>query len=129
MVHKLCICFEIRRGCYGLPQSVMLANKQLRLRLEKEEYYKARNTPGLWRHKWRPIQFCLVVYDFGKHYVGNQHAYHLATNLKNHNITEDWEGKQYSGIDLKWDYEKRTWGATMYGYILDLRNKYQHMTP
>ena len=26
---------------------------------------------------------------------------------KYHNITEDWEGKKYAGIDLKWDYEKK----------------------
>ena len=39
LVHKGWIYFEIRRGCYGLPQSGMLENKQLRLRLEKEGYY------------------------------------------------------------------------------------------
>ena len=35
----------------------------------------------------------------------------------------------YSGIDLKWDYENRTCRATMDGYILDLINKFQHMQP
>ena len=25
---------------------------------------------------------------------------------KYHNITENWDRKKYSGIDLKWDYEK-----------------------
>ena len=45
------------------------------------------------------------------------------------NITEDWEGKKYSGIDLEWDYDKRTCRATMDGYILDIRNKYGHLTP
>ena len=79
MVHQGWIYFEIRRGCYGLPQSGMLANRQLRERLEKEGYCEARTTPGLWRHKWRPIQFCLVVDDFGVEYVGKQHADHLAT--------------------------------------------------
>ena len=107
LVHKGWIYFEIRCGCYGLPQSGMLANKQLILRLEKEGYYEARTTPGLWRHKWRPIQFCLVVDDFGVKYVGKQHADHLAKILKKYqNITKDWEGKKYAGIDLKWDYEK-----------------------
>ena len=102
LVHKGWIYFEIRRGCYGLPQSDMLANKQLRLRLEKEGYYEARTTPGLWRHKCRPIQISLVVDNFGVEYVRKQHAYHLATILKKyHNITEDWEGKKYAGIDLK----------------------------
>ena len=35
LVHKGWVYFEIRRGCYGLPQSGILANKQLILRLEK----------------------------------------------------------------------------------------------
>ena len=47
LVHKGWIYLEIRRGCYGLPQSGMLENKQLRLRLEKEGYYESRTSPGL----------------------------------------------------------------------------------
>ena len=35
LVHKGWIYFEIHRGCYVLPQSGMLENKQLILRLEK----------------------------------------------------------------------------------------------
>ena len=107
----------------------MMENKQLRSRLEKEGYYESRTTLGLWRHKWRPIQFCLVVDDFGVEYVGKQHAVHLATIFKNHNITEDWEGNKYAGIDLKWDYDKRTCRATIDGYILDLRKEIQHIQP
>ena len=62
--------------------------------------------------------------------MGEQHAEHLANILKKyHNITENWEGKKYAGIDLKWDYEKGACQATMDGYILDLRNKFQHMQP
>ena len=34
-------------------------------RLEKAGYYEAATTHGLWRHKWRPIQFSLLVDDFG----------------------------------------------------------------
>ena len=99
LMHKGWIYFEICRGCYGLPQSVLLANKQLRLRLEKEGYYESRTNPGLWRHKWIPIQFCLVVDDFGVECVGEKHADHLATILKKyHNITEDWEGKNILGL-------------------------------
>ena len=52
-----------------MPQSGVLANRQLSERLEKERYYEARTTPGLWRHKWRPIQFCLEVDDFVVEYV------------------------------------------------------------
>ena len=87
LVHKGWIYFEIRCGCYVLPQYGMLANKQLILILEKEGYYVARTTPGLWRQKWRPIQFCLVVDDFGVEYAGKQHADHLSTILKNITIS------------------------------------------
>ena len=72
----------------------------------------------------------MIVYDFGVEYVGKQHSDHLATILKKyHNIAEDWEGKKCYGIDLKWDYYKRTCIETMDGYILELRNKYGHLTP
>ena len=59
--HKGWAYFEICCGFYEFPQSVILENKQLRTRLEKEGYYEARTTPGLWRHKWRPVHFCLIV--------------------------------------------------------------------
>ena len=85
------IYFEILRGCYGLPQSVRLANNLLRTRLEKAGYYEAATTPGLWRHKWRPVQFILLVDDFGIKYVGKEHALHLLKNLElNYEITIDW---------------------------------------
>ena len=86
-MHKGWVYFEICCGFYGPPQSRILANKQLRLRLEKEGYYEAITTPGLWRQKWRPIQFCLIVDDFGVEYVGKKHADHLSTILKNITIS------------------------------------------
>ena len=72
------------------------------MRLENEGSYEARTNPSLWRHKWKPIQFCLVVDDFVVEYLGKQHAEHMANIFKKyHNITEYWEGKKYAGIDLK----------------------------
>ena len=38
-------------------------------------------------------------------------------------------GQKHSGIDLKWDYLKKICRAAMDGYILEIRNKYHHMTP
>ncbi len=49
--HNRWIYFEIWHGCYGLPQAGILANDLLCGRLEKEGYYKAATTPGLWKHK------------------------------------------------------------------------------
>ena len=71
------VYFEILRGIYGLPQSGMLSNKLLEQRLNKAGYYQCLTTPGLWRHKWRPILFCLIVDDFGIEYVDKCHADHL----------------------------------------------------
>ena len=87
------IYFEILRGCYGLPQSGRLANDLLCTRIEKAGYYEAATTPGLWCHKWRPIQLVLLVDDFGIEDEGNEHAFHLLKTLEqNYEITTDWEG-------------------------------------
>ena len=92
--HNGWIYFDIVLGCYGLPQSWLLSNDLLRKRLNKEGYFEASTTPGIWRHKWRPIQFMLIVDDFGMEYVGRKHSEHLASVLKKyHEISEDWEGK------------------------------------
>ena len=62
---------------------------------------------------------------------GDQVYVQILDNIlkKYYNTTKDWEGKKYDGIDLKCDHEKRTCRATMDGYILELRNKYGHLTP
>ena len=69
LVQNRWIYFEIRQGCYGLPQSDRLANDLLHMRLENAGYYEAATTPGLWRYKWCPIQFILIVDDSGIEYV------------------------------------------------------------
>ena len=76
------IYFEILCGCYGLPQSVRLANYLLRTRLEKAGYYEAAKTPGLWSHTWCPVQFVLLVDNFGIKYVDKEHALHLLKTLE-----------------------------------------------
>ena len=51
MVHNDWIYFKIVRGCYGLPQSVMLATNLLHTRLNKNGYFEVTTTPGLWKHQ------------------------------------------------------------------------------
>ena len=70
-----------KKGMYGLPQAGMLANKLLKRRLAKHGYYEVQHTPGYWRHMWRPIDFTLVVDDFGMGYENNKHALHLLQTL------------------------------------------------
>jgi hypothetical protein len=77
LVHDGYVYVEIRRGMYGLPQAGIIANQLLVKRLAPFGYYPVTHTPGLWRHKHRPILFSLVVDDFGVKYVGKEHANHL----------------------------------------------------
>ena len=102
------IYFEICRGCYGLPQAGILANNLLRKQLEEEGYYEAHSTPGLWKHKWHPIQFCLIVDDFGIEYMGIEHFNHLSTLLKKyHQIQTNMAGNKIAGINVQWDFPSR----------------------
>ena len=59
-------------------------------RLEQAGYYEAATTPGLWSHKWLPIQCVLLVDKFSIKYVGKEHARHLLKTLEqNYEITTD----------------------------------------
>ena len=117
-----------------MPQSVALAQALLEKRLKVHNYYQCPLTPGLWIYTWRPIIFCLLIYDFGVDYVGEQHALHHKQALAEHyELTENWKGDLYSGINLEWNYDpihsKQTIRLTMDDYIANLRVKYYHPEP
>ena len=100
---------EITKGIYGLKQAGKLANDLFTEQLSAHGYYHCATTPGLWRHKWRPILFALIVDDFGIEYVEKVHAEHLLTALrKNYTVTTDWTGSKFAGIDITWDYTAQT---------------------
>lgn len=70
-------------------------------RLSEFGYFPCKHTPGLWKHKWRPVTFALVVNDFGVKYKGKQHAEHLLAALGEHyQFTVDWKGSLFCGIQL-----------------------------
>ena len=93
------VYFEMVRICYGLPQSGNLANDLPRTKLNKEGYFEAATTLALWKHTWRPIQFPLILDDFGIEYVGKKHAQHIRQVLQEHYvILEDWQGGKYQAI-------------------------------
>jgi hypothetical protein len=124
------VYIEIRKGMYGLKQAGLLANQLLQTRLEPFGYYPARHTPGLWLHKTQPISFTLVVDDFAVTYVGKQHAENLwKALLQTFELTTDWTATVYSGMTLKWDYEKRTCNMSMPGYVSNVLSKFQHDAP
>ncbi len=124
------VYLEIRKAIYGLPQAGILANKLLRQRLCPHGYYEVAHTPGLWKHITRPTQFTLTVDDFGVKYVGREHAQHLIDALRQHyEIEEDWTGKLYCGISLRWDYKRRHVDISMPGYVDKLLACFDHKPP
>jgi hypothetical protein len=74
--------------------------------------------------------FTLIVDDFGVEYVGEEHAIHLRNTIKEHyDLTENWKGDLYSGINLDWNYIKRTCRLSMEDYIDTVLTKYNHKRP
>jgi len=123
------VYLRMERAVWVLPQAGILANKLLRKRLAPHGYYKCINSPGLWRHKWRPITFTLAVDNFGVKYVGKEHADHLVASLKTkYKLVEDWAGDLYCGTKLHWDYAARTLDKSMPGYVRRQLLKYKHVT-
>ena len=121
---------RIDLGMYGLPQAGILANKLLAKRLATAGYYQCQYTPGLWRHVWRPITFCLVVDDFGIKTVGLTHAKHLKTELEKHyDVSMNWKGDLFCGVQLNWDYKNRTVDLSMPDYVQKALIKFGHKPP
>jgi hypothetical protein len=121
------IYIEIQKGMYGLPQAGILAQELLKKRLNEHGYSQSRAVPGLWTHKTRPISFTLVVDDFGVKYVGEEHGMHLISILKQHyEISEDWTGRKYIGINFDWDYANRRVHLSMSGYIGKALQQFGH---
>ena len=88
------------------------------------------NTPGLFKHESRPINFSLVVDDFGVLYSSKADAKHLeAALIAHYPITTNWTGDKYIGIDLKRNYEKRKLITSMKGYVKRALQEFKHPTP
>ena len=64
LVRNEYVLYEICRGMCGLPQAGIIAYEQLVKILAPFGYALTRHTPGLWRHKTRPIPFSLCVNYF-----------------------------------------------------------------
>jgi hypothetical protein len=90
------VYIEVQKGMYDLPQAGILANHLLARRLAIHCYHQTTFTLGLWRYVTRPVQFTLVVDNFGVQYVGAEHAHHLIAALEtDYTVSKDWTGGLY----------------------------------
>ena len=124
------VYIKIVKGIYGLPQAGKISHELPKKRLAKAVYHPTHFTPGLWKHVWISITFTLVVDNFVIKVEGNNHANHIASNLKKYyDITVDWKGELFVGIKLKWDYYKRTLDTHIPNFVPKALHKYQHAKP
>jgi hypothetical protein len=115
---------------FGLPQAGIVAQQLLEERLQSTGYTQSKHTHGYWTHEWGPISFTLVVDNFGIKYIGKDHAMHLILILKEHyKVKEDWDGKQYLGITMDWDYKNHEAHLSMPKYVECALVRSAHPTP
>ena len=93
----------------------------------------------------KPVQFSLVVDNFGVKYTGEEHAHHLTNALKTYHkvagntyeVEVDWEGDLFCGISLDWHYDTgyprdqlwRYLNISIIKYIPKLLQKFSHDRP
>ena len=98
---------DIKKGMYGLKQAAVIAYKKLVKHIDGHGYYHIPFTTGLWSHRTLKTKFCLCVDDFGIKFFSQQDLNHLLTALCNkYDVTVDWAGESYLGIDINWEYIK-----------------------
>ena len=115
---------------YDLKQAAILAYNQLCQHLAPHSYSPIPNTVGMWKHKTRPIQFCLCVDDFGIKFTNKEDVEHLLATLKSkYKVTVDLTGKNYCGITLNWHSDKRYVDVSMPGYIEKILRPVLHDRP
>ena len=124
------IFMEIQKGMPGLQQAGRIANGRLTTHLARFGYHPQKITPSLWTHESRPIDFTLIVDNFGVKYVGKEHALHLLNALQQlYTVTEDWGGTLYSGLTIDWNYSDQYVDISMPYYIPNFLHRFQHSAP
>ena len=124
------VYIRIIKGMYGLKQAAILAYTQLVQALDGHGYYPEPQTTGIWSHKTLKTKFCLCVDDFGIKVFSKEDAKHLLNALKSkYQISVDWEGTNYCGLTLDWDYNNGHVDISMPGYVMKQLHRYQHPKP
>jgi hypothetical protein len=103
LLYNNCVYFRIEKCMYGLPQAGRLSQIRLIEHLRTHGYIRSPNTPCLFRHTTRDIQFCLVVDDFCIKYGSRADADQLIQTLQSngYELTIKDKGDTYHGMDIK----------------------------
>ena len=121
---------RVNKAWYGLKQAGRIAHDDLVKHLETAGYRKAELVEGYFYHETRDIDFTLVVDDFLIRYTNDNDLEHLRECIgQNYKFKVDLNATQYVGINLKWDYDKRTVRLSMDGYVQQALLELEHTPP
>ena len=121
---------RVNKAWYGLKQAGKIAHDDLVKRLSEAGYKKHSQVEGYFRHETRDIDFTLVVDDFLIRYTNDADLAHLTQAIeKYYTFKVDKDAKQYVGIQLQWDYTRRTVRLSMDGYIAQSLLEFEHEAP
>ena len=86
--------------------------------------------PGIWRYNSRKKTFTICVDDFGIQYLSKADADHLIDAIQDtYKCSIYWEGTQYCGLTLAWNYPKGYVDISMPGYMKKALKKFNHKPP
>ena len=80
-MHNGYIFVQVTKGMHGLPKSGKITHDALVKHLEPYVYRPPSNNPVLCTHESRPINFTLLVDDFGVKYLVKEHALQFKSEL------------------------------------------------
>ena len=93
-------------------------------------YFPVWESPGVWKHQTQPTVFTLCVYYFGIKYNSTEYAPHLINVIRKYfKSSIYWEGQNYLGLTLDWNYTKNYVDISIPGYIPTAFHKFQHKPP
>jgi hypothetical protein len=124
------VYIKVIRGLYGLPQAGSLGHDLLERRLNKEGYFQSQTVPGFWKHMTKPIQFVLVVDNFGIKYLKQEDLDHLIRLLEKHyDVAVDFNRREFVKIELDWDYENKRVHLSMAPYLQKALRQFDNLVP
>ena len=94
---------------YVLKQAARLAFENIVKTLAPHGYLPVRESPGLWKHQAQLTVFTLCVRNFCIKSNSMEDAHHLINVIKKYfKCSINWEGQNYLGLTLDWNYKKST---------------------
>ena len=121
---------NIKKGMYGINQLNRISFVCLVKLLNPYGYCRLCSNPIIWCHKTLPTTFTLFVDKFVIKYTNSDHDHHLVNTLqKYYKIYINWEGKNYCGFTLDWNYEKTYFYVAMPGYVAREFHNFQQPRP